>query len=229
MNILQKNIALLSRNIADSVLENSESAFNFMIKKSADYAFDIGNPIWPSSAQWKRTIVVIGKDIILDTSNIIGVNDGVPRALVAFKDHDGNGGNIIISDKVKQIYAFLYAEGSIFSGEKVAGVINPYVASGALNIPARQLYIKWLLISKNTIGWAQQVPTVCPVVINECTVANSQIYDLNYFRTYDVSDPTQKSTPIGLIDPRLDDAPLIIDYDASILSDPPPGVVSTIQ
>lgn len=51
MNILQKNIALLSRNIADSVLENSESAFNFMIKKSADYAFDIGNPIWPSSAQ----------------------------------------------------------------------------------------------------------------------------------------------------------------------------------
>lgn len=61
---------------------------------------------------------------------------------MAFKDHDGNGGNIIISDKVKQIYAFLYAEGSIFSGEKVAGVINPYVASGALNIPARQLYIK---------------------------------------------------------------------------------------
>ena len=227
MNALQKNIAILSRNIADSVISDPASAFSFLIEKASDYVFDAGNPIWPIG---KRTIVVIGHDIILDTSNVIGLTtDGTSKALIALKDFNGNWWNIIITDKVKQIQAFLYAEGSLYSWEKNAGVIDPYVASGALNIPANQLYIKGLLISKNTIGWAQQIPTVCPVVVTDCNTLNSQIYDLNYFRTYDVGDPTQKSTPIWLIDPRLDDAPMIVDYDSSILTDPPPGVDSTLE
>jgi hypothetical protein len=227
MNTLQKNIALLTRNISDAILENPASIFEFMVMRNSDYAFDIANPIWPVN---KRTIVVVGHDVVLDTTNNIGQRaDGKTTALIVLKDHDGNGGNIIISDKVKQIYAFIYAEWSMISGEKSAGAITPYVLSGALNIPARQLYIKGLLISKNTIGWAQQVPTVCPVVINDCTLTNSQIYDLNYFRTYDITDTSQKSTPVWLVDPRLDNAPLIIDYDATILSDPPPGVVSSLE
>ncbi len=36
--------------------------------------------------------------------------------LISLKDPvTGNGGNIVISDQVKRIYAYLYAEGSIFS------------------------------------------------------------------------------------------------------------------
>lgn len=226
MNSIHKNVAILSRNVANSVLKDPGSSFSFLVEKNNDYAFDIGNTTWP----WgKRTIFVIGQDIILDRELIGDENDGVTRALVALKDYNGNGGNIIITDNVKKIYAFLYAEGSIFSWEKSAGVITSYVESWAFNIPANQLYLKWLLVSKNTIGGAQQVPTVCPVVINECTLVNSQMYDLNYFRTYDSSDTSQRALPAWMTDPRLQNAPMIIEYNAAILSDPPPGLISSFD
>lgn len=224
MNELRKNVAVLSRNVADTVLEDPFSDFSFLIEKNGDYIFDLSNPIWPTN---KRTIVVVGHDVILDTANDIGsTSPSTTKALIVLKDFQWNGGNVVVTDKVKRVYAAIYAEGSIFSWEKdaISGNIVPYVLSGALNIPQNQLYIKGLLISKNTIGWAQQIPTICPVVVNECDLTNSQIYDLNYFRTYDVTDSSQKSTPVGMIDPRLDDAPMIIDYEQSIVSDPPPGV-----
>lgn len=229
MNILHKNLAILSRNVDDTTLADVNSNFSFLVKKNGDYAFDMGNPIWPT-AEWKRTIFVVGHDVILNTSNDIWQDDGITRAIVALKDDNGNGGNIIITDQVKEIYAYLYAEGSIFSWEEDGfGNTVPYVASGALNIPAQQLYIKWLLVSKNTIGWAQQIPTVCPVVINDCNLTNSQMYDMNYFRTYDSTDPTQRSLPLWITDVRLQDAPMIIEYNPLILSDPPPWLISVFQ
>lgn len=230
INAIRKNLAILSRNIDDTTLADVNSNFTFLVKKNGDYAFDISNPVWPT-AQWKRTIFVVGHDIVLDTTNDIGHDsDGITRAIVALKDDNGNGWNIIITDKVKEIYAFLYADWSIFSWEKDGlGNIVPYVASGALNIPTNQLYLKGLLVSKNTIGGAQQVPTVCPVVINNCNLTNSQMYDLNYFRTYDWSDPTQRSLPLWITDVRLQNAPMVIEYNASILSDPPPGLVHSFD
>lgn len=142
MNTIHKNVAILSRNVDDTTLADVDSAFSFLVKKDGDYAFNGSNPVWPT-AQGKRTIFVIGYDVILDTTNFIGADDGITRAIVALKDYNGNGGNIIVTDKVKRIYTYLYAEGSIFSGEKdLLGNIVPYVASGALNIPANQLYLK---------------------------------------------------------------------------------------
>jgi hypothetical protein len=88
MNTIRQNIALLSRNIADTVLENPLSAFNFLIEKNEDYVFRfaVGFPVG------KRSIIVEGHDIVLDTTNTIGdPNDGVLRALIALKDADGNG------------------------------------------------------------------------------------------------------------------------------------------
>lgn len=70
-----------------------------------------------------------------------------------------------------------------------------------------------MLISKNTVGGAQQTPSVCPVVINDCTATTSEIYDLDFFRTYDPNTPSQKSIPATLIDPRLDNSSMIIQYD----------------
>lgn len=224
MNTIRKNLALLSRNIDDTTLADATSQFDFLIKKDGDYEFQ-STDIWPAS---KRTIVTVGHDIVINTSNQIGLNDGNPRWLIALKDENGSGGNIIISDDVKRIYAFVYAEGSIFSAEKTwTGLIDSYISAGPLNIPAQQLYIKWLLISKNTIGWAQQATPVCPVVIEDCSVSNAEYYDLNFFRTYDSTQPAQKSVPYT--DPRLDNASLIIEYDTSILSNPPPGLESTLQ
>ena len=142
----------MTRNVDDVTLANPLSSFDFLIKKDDDYVFDFA-ATWPTG---KKTIAVIGHDIVLSpasTANYIGSDDGTPRALIALKDGNGNGGNIIISENVKRIYAFVFAEGSIFSGEKTAtGLVDPYVSRGAWNIPPNQLYIKGLLISKNTIG-----------------------------------------------------------------------------
>ena len=225
INLIRQNIAILTRNIADSILEDPFSPFDFLVEKSQDYVFDYAR-VWPVG---KRSIIVEGHDVILDTTNTIwDPNDGVLRALIVLKDRDGNGGNIIISDKVRQIYAMLYAEGSIFSWEKTATwYIDTYLSHSAFNIPQKQLYIKGLLISKNTIGGARQSPIVCPVTTELCTQSTAELYDLNYFRTYDPSDPTQRAAPYS--DPRLDTASMIIEYDEDILTDTPPWLNNTIQ
>jgi hypothetical protein len=222
MNTINKNLSIMSRNISDSILSDELSGLDFLVTKSSDYIFDF-NKAWPTN---KRTIAVIGRDIILDQADI---NPGatVTRWLIALKDANGSGGNIIITEKVKRIYSYIYAEGSIYSGEKVSGNIIPYVNSWALNMPTNQLYIKWVLISKNTIGWAQQTIPVCPIVINNCSQTIAETYDLNFFRTFDYDELSQRSIPYP--DPRLDRAPLVVEYDPSILSDTPPWLANTLQ
>lgn len=227
MNSIHKNITLLSRNIDPLVLEDELSTFNFMVDKTGDFIFDF-NRAWPTN---KRTLVVIGHDIILDQEDINPNPESfATRSLIALKDYNGSGWNIIVTDKVKRIYAFIYAEGSLFSWEKdVAWSIVPYVASGSWSIPMNQLYIKWMLVSKNTVGGAQQTPSVCPVVINNCTLETSEIYDLDFFRAYDVNTPSQKSVPTSIVDARLNTSAMVIHYDQSVLSDPPPWLDKVFQ
>ena len=147
-------------------------------------------------------------------------------ALIALKDPvTGNGGNIVISDRVKRIYAYMYAEESVFSGEKAtsASPIIKYSNNGIWNIPQNQLYIRGLMASKNTIGGSQQTPPVCPAVVVGCNQANVYSYDWDYFRTYDPLNSTQSSLPAERATvAKLQNAAMIIEYDANILTDPPP-------
>jgi hypothetical protein len=124
MNTINKNLSIMSRNIAGSVLSDELSTLDFYVSRTSDYIFDF-NKAWPTN---KRTIITVGRDIILDQADI---NPSSPktRALIALKDATGNGGNIIITEKVKRIYSYIYAEGSIYSGEKVSGNIVSYVSS----------------------------------------------------------------------------------------------------
>jgi hypothetical protein len=66
MNTINKNLSIMSRNIADSILSDEFSGLDFLVTKSSDYIFDF-NKAWPAS---KRTIAVIGRDIILDQADI---------------------------------------------------------------------------------------------------------------------------------------------------------------
>lgn len=224
LNGIRKNLALLTRNISDTDLSDElGTRTNLLVKKNQDIDGTVPGWIWPSN---KKTLVTIGGDVLL-SSPTVGYDTDPTRAIIALKDENGNGGNIVIGEDVKRIYGFLYAEWSIYSGEKRSGQIWSYVESGALNIPANQLYLRGALISKNTIWWALQDPSVCPVVINNCTQTGSQIYDLNYFRTYDPGDPAQWSTPYS--DPRFDTASFIIDYNQSLVTDPPPGIGTLLQ
>jgi hypothetical protein len=119
---------------------------DFFIKKT-DY--------YPASGDLpniKRSAIVVGADIILTQEYINATTwNKSPIALIALKDAAGNGGNIIIGKDVKRIYAYMYAEGSVYSGEKVNTTTTPYVSAGIWNIPQNQLYIRGLIASKNTI------------------------------------------------------------------------------
>lgn len=224
MNTIRKNIALISRNIDASTLASDTSPFNFLIRKDQDYVFYFGD-VWPV---WKDSIIIIGHDVVLDTSNDIGNDtDGKVRWLIVLKDEDGNGWNIIISDKVKRIYALMFAEWSVFSGEKTGTWIVPYLTRWVWNIPQNQLYIKWLLISKNTIWGSRQTPIVCPVVTDTCDQATAELYDLNYFRTFDPTDVSQFSAPYTAS--YTNNSSMIIEYNNAILTNPPPWLIDTIQ
>lgn len=88
MNNIHKNVTLLSRNIDDATLADENSTFNFLVDKSGDITFDFDRA-WPTN---KRTLVVIGHDIILDQEDINPNPESFPtRALIALKDYYGSG------------------------------------------------------------------------------------------------------------------------------------------
>ena len=139
--MIRKNISLISRNVpsADLVNQYSTKVDFLLYTNGTDYDTSVGGWAWPSL---KDSIIVVGSDIILG-QGVIGSDTKPNRAMIALKDAAGNGGNIIINSNVKRIYSFLYAEGSLYSGEKpTSNPIYSYVSSGAWNIPANQLYVK---------------------------------------------------------------------------------------
>jgi hypothetical protein len=83
------------------------------------------------------------------------------------------------------------------------------------------------MISKNTIGWSLQTPPTCPVVIQNCTISDAQVYDVNYFRTYDSSDLSQKNVPYS--DSRFDSASMVIEFNQDLNSNPPPWIQNVLQ
>ncbi|MBC7504088.1 hypothetical protein H7169_03880 [Candidatus Gracilibacteria bacterium] len=225
LNMIRRNIALMSRNIDQTTLESVGSPHAFIIRADgSDYRIDSGWNVGTINS--KRTIIIIGGDIILDQAYInseLWANRGI--ALIALQSSTGVGGNIIITNKVKQIYAYMYAEGTVYSGNKVLSTIIPYTQSGIWNVPQMQLYIRGFVTSKNTIGGAQQKPTpICPVLTPLCGPTTAYAYDWDYFRTYDPSDTGQSSLPSERSSvAKLKSAAMIIEYDANILIDPPPG------
>lgn len=141
LNTIRRNVSLISRNVPSVDLANRSSPkVNFLLyTDGSDYDTSIPGWVW----QWeKRSIIVVGADVILG-QDTIGYDTDPDRAIIALKDATGKGGNIIIQSNVKRIYSFLYAEGSLYSGEKPpSSPIYSYVSSGAWNIPAKQLYVK---------------------------------------------------------------------------------------
>lgn len=225
LNMIRRNIALISRNIDVATLEDTASPHDFLIiQDGSDYHIDLG---WNNATiNGKRSIILIGGDIIIDQALVNSeLWNNRALGLIALKDASGKWGNIVIGSKARQIYAYMYAEGSVYSGQKFGTTIVPYVKAGVWNIAQGQLYIRGLVASKNTIWGAQQKPTaICPTLTPDCTPSNAYSYDWDYFRSYDYTDPTQSALPTERASiVKLQSAAMIIEYDAHILTDPPPG------
>lgn len=219
---LRKQISYMGRGYSAS-----NTTIDYRIKTDGDY-------IVPSTG-WEddsvRSYIVIGYDIIIKWS--ILENPEYPLSLIAIKSANGEWGNIYIERDIggpsspDRIYASLVAEGSIISGTKDL-LWNPehYIDISYLNIPTRQLYIRGIMISRNTIGGAARNPAVCPELIwQECLPDIAEKYDFNYFRNFFPGDASYNTTHRAYTKaPYLDTYSMVIEYDSRILSNPPPGL-----
>lgn len=81
LNLIRKNVAIISRNISDSDLANENNTLDFFIKKT-DYTLGSGGDL-PNT---KRSAIVVGADIILTEKYINAtIWNKSPIALIALK------------------------------------------------------------------------------------------------------------------------------------------------
>lgn len=222
LQAVKKNIGLLSRNISD--LQKNQTFFSvnslgnkiLYINESSTLKklriSQVVDFVWSSSRI--QSIIVVWWDIIIDV-DVIGWS--VPLAIISTKNQSDVWWDIYIASNVKKIESSLIAEWSLKSWED-EGLIYNDSALKLLTLPANQLYIKWSVISKNTIGWASKTGTpYCPYVAN-CNLNSATIYDLNYFRSFWWNEWER-----AYFDATKDAYSVIIEYDSRILSNPPPG------
>lgn len=179
--------------------------------KTWDYTIPSAWPIWID------TIIVDSWDIIIE--NDILKNTWKIKTIIALKKTDWTKWNIWIKDNVQYIWATLIADRSIISWDWT----NYYNdTNSALN----QLFIKWSVISYNTIWWASSTPTICPYYLDKsnCTLLIAKRYDLNHFRNYIHSlrwNPVNFSLYWINISEWYLYAPMIIEYDSDLQTNPP--------
>jgi hypothetical protein len=157
INNVRKNISLLTRNVPSSIVNTSNTDTKILSSNIAYYRGDFkvtsGTRM---NANNLRSIIVEGGDIYIDSTVPPDSDVQSPRTFIAIKDANGKGGNIFIGKSVKNIYASLVAEGSIFSGEgrPDANASNKYndTLAEVNALPAIQLFINGTVISRNTIG-----------------------------------------------------------------------------
>ncbi len=234
VNVVRKNITILLRNVGWKINTDFTGAwaqsFNksmiFRIEDNASSVFlkysDIKNSF---DFDLSRSLIVIGADVYIDTDVINILSQ--PRAIIAIKNDKGEWWNIYINGSVKKIESILFSEGSIISwAEFLTGTLSPYYTSKAsvfLDIPRNQLYIKWSIWGFNTIGWSSKDDgAVCPYLRESttlCSYDNAIKYDWNYFRIYNGA-PARRA----YINDSKDQFSVIIEYDARIIQDPPPGL-----
>lgn len=243
LNELRKNIFIRSRNLTtDAQNKNFNTVKNigenlFYINSSDSVkevkitekngSWSVGNIKIPDAV---RSIVVIGGDVVIE-GNISQnpINPNAPsKMIITIKDDKNLGGNIFIHKDVKKIYSSLIAENSIFSGEgNDAGDDKYYndASEEVAKIPQNQLYVKGIFASRNTIGGATKDLNnpVCPYLpagSTACKITTAQIFDLNYFRNFDIKNGPD-TRAYGNDANIFDDYSLIIEYDEKNISNAP--------
>lgn len=150
------------------------------------------------------------------TANILGL---------IISANQNSGGNIFLFPEVTKIEAALYTKGSLISVNRHGRPTEDLDSNctGSKGFCDRsfelhnQLYLKGLLVSRNTNDGANQTPPECPAnnLIQTCTEEAAIIFDLVRLRTY---HPRSGGTKIH---PTLEEA-VIIEYDSRVKTHTPP-------
>lgn len=159
----------------------------------------------------KNTVIIKWWDIIIDQDLL--KNNWNLNGIVVLKWSNWKWGNIWIDNNVTKIEAVIYCEWNLISWEKW----TPTYYSDTNNWATKQLMIFWSVISSNTIWWASSNPPKCPYwIVWSCDDQIAKRYDFNHFRHF---NPNISPNP-DLIYPKYPRAPLIIEYDTAIQTNP---------
>jgi hypothetical protein len=227
IDTVRKNVTILSRNLPDSMMNTSFGTLTPLAIWNK--IFFINTTSTPKTLYYSSikssfptfsvdSIIVIGGDIIID-DDITTVNTA--KWMIALKNSQDIGWNIVITKNVKIIKSSMIAEWSLYSGDSLSVLYNDTTEKVALLSKdiTNQLYVHGIIISHNTIGGSIQSSPVCVYNENNCTSERAIRYDFNYFRGYDASSTANRA----YTDSSLDLYSFIIEHDSRVLSNPPPG------
>jgi len=158
--------------------------------------------------QWYETLIVRNGNVVITDE---GLNKGTSKKLGIIvirdtwydvkSDYDSTG-NIFVNKDVAEIYASIYADGTLRSADSSG---NSYADSDL----GKQLYLKWALFTRNTIWGAVSSWTdlVLPGWETTSDIDLAKIYDLNYIRKSQLC--------------WLDNHSFLIEADSKFQLDPP--------
>lgn len=183
---------------------------NILYKK---WDYNLSN--WPA---WIDTIIIDSWDIII--SNNISKILWKVKTIIALKKQDWTKWNIWIKNNVQFIWATLITNKSVISWDWT-------IYYSDTNNAKDQLFIKWNVLSYNSIWGASNSPIICPYYIDKtlCNLQTAKKYDLNHFRTYinwvrwSAFDWT--SYWVSMYVKWYVNATMIIEYDSDIQRNPP--------
>jgi hypothetical protein len=200
---------LINKNV--SIFQKTWTWNKQVLYKKWDYTLSS----WPT---WIDTIVIDWWDLII--SNNITKSKWKVKTVIALKKSDWTKWNIWITSNVKFIWATLISNKSLLSWDWTTYYSDT-------NSAKDQLFIKWSVISYNSIWWASSSPIICPYYIDKttCDLEKSKRYDLNHFRVY---INWVRWAPINWTLYWINmsvkwyaNAPMIIEYDSDIQKNPP--------
>lgn len=158
LNTIRKNVAILTRSLGSKI--NTDDLGSQELSGVKYYKITGGISDIPSviradtkftATNTTQSLIVEGANVTIDADILTGTTIKKPRAIIVLAK-EGKGGNIYIKGNVKNIYATLIAEGSIYSGLPPPGALYNDTKAKVANLPANQLYIFGSLLSHNTIG-----------------------------------------------------------------------------
>jgi len=91
LDLIRRNVALMTRNVTDTMLMDYSSQLDFVLFKNQDFRIDLsGGSIGSFITSKKKTLIVQGGDIVIDDERVNAANwDDAPIALIALKGTDG--------------------------------------------------------------------------------------------------------------------------------------------
>lgn len=139
------------------------------------------------------------------------------KSIISLKNTSWEWWNIWIWNNVKFVWAILVADKSLLSWDWINYSSDTWNAKN-------QLFIKWSVISFNTIWWASKTPPSCPYYITStCDIKEAKRYDYNHLRSF-VSETVSWAWSkvdwttywVDMTLPWYSTAPVIIEYDSEV-------------